>query len=131
MGKALQMICYLSAQQTSVRLKIFCSPRGTDQQESSHILIQKAGSILATRLRLYDLLIGQWTDSICVIFLSVRPLTPLSTKTYQGCRGGYRGYHRCLGRRARRAFDSHLARAKWMTEHGYRQLLRGGVSGLN
>jgi Uncharacterized conserved protein (DUF2285) len=33
--------------------------------------------------------------------------------------------------RARRAFDSHLARAKWMTEHGYRQLLRGGVSGLN
>ena len=33
--------------------------------------------------------------------------------------------------RARQAFDSHLARAKWMTEHGYRQLLRGGVSGLN
>jgi len=31
--------------------------------------------------------------------------------------------------RARRAFDSHLARAKWMTEHGYRQLLRGGVTG--
>jgi hypothetical protein len=23
--------------------------------------------------------------------------------------------------RARRAFESHLARAKWMTEHGYRQ----------
>jgi Uncharacterized conserved protein (DUF2285) len=33
--------------------------------------------------------------------------------------------------RARQAFDSHLARAKWMTEHGYRHLLRGGVSGLN
>jgi hypothetical protein len=30
--------------------------------------------------------------------------------------------------RARRAFDSHLSRAKWMTEHGYRQLLRGGAS---
>ncbi len=30
--------------------------------------------------------------------------------------------------RARRAFESHLARAKWMTEHGYRQLLRGGAS---
>ena len=30
--------------------------------------------------------------------------------------------------RARRAFGSHLARAKWMTEHGYRQLLRGGAS---
>jgi hypothetical protein len=30
--------------------------------------------------------------------------------------------------RARRAFDSHLARAKWMTEHGYRHLLRGGAS---
>jgi hypothetical protein len=28
--------------------------------------------------------------------------------------------------RARMAFDSHLARAKWMTEHGYRHLLRGG-----
>jgi hypothetical protein len=27
--------------------------------------------------------------------------------------------------RARRSFESHLARAKWMTESGYRQLLRG------
>jgi Uncharacterized conserved protein (DUF2285) len=27
--------------------------------------------------------------------------------------------------RARRALDSHLARARWMTEHGYRHLLRG------
>ena len=26
--------------------------------------------------------------------------------------------------RARCAFDSHLARAKWMTDHGYRHLLR-------
>jgi type VI secretion system activator RovC-like protein len=33
--------------------------------------------------------------------------------------------------RARQAFDTHLARAKWMTEYGYRHLLRGGVSGLN
>ena len=32
--------------------------------------------------------------------------------------------------RARRAFDSHLSRAKWMTEHGYRHLLRGGASVL-
>jgi hypothetical protein len=30
--------------------------------------------------------------------------------------------------RARRACDSHLSRAKWMTEHGYRHLLRGGAS---
>jgi hypothetical protein len=30
--------------------------------------------------------------------------------------------------RARRTFDSHLSRAKWMTEHGYRHLLRGGAS---
>jgi hypothetical protein len=30
--------------------------------------------------------------------------------------------------RARHAFDSHMARAKWMTEHGYRHLLRGGAS---
>jgi hypothetical protein len=28
--------------------------------------------------------------------------------------------------RARHAFDSHLARAKWMTSHGYRHLLRRG-----
>ena len=28
--------------------------------------------------------------------------------------------------RARRAFDSHLARAKWMTSQGYRHLLRRG-----
>lgn len=27
--------------------------------------------------------------------------------------------------RARRAWQSHLARAQWMTEHGYRHLLRG------
>jgi len=32
-----------------------------------------------------------------------------------------------LGDRARRAFESHLSRAKWMTEHGYRLLLRGGA----
>ena len=30
--------------------------------------------------------------------------------------------------RARRSFDSHSSRAKWMTEHGYRLLLRGGAS---
>ena len=28
--------------------------------------------------------------------------------------------------RARKAFETHLARAKWMTAQGYRQLLRGG-----
>lgn len=28
--------------------------------------------------------------------------------------------------RARRVWESHLARAKWMTEHGYRHLLQGG-----
>jgi hypothetical protein len=27
--------------------------------------------------------------------------------------------------RARHTYDTHLARARWMTEHGYRQLLRG------
>jgi hypothetical protein len=30
--------------------------------------------------------------------------------------------------RARRAFDSHLSRAKWITEHGYRHLLRSGAA---
>ncbi len=29
--------------------------------------------------------------------------------------------------RARLAWESHLARARWMTEHGYRHLLRGGA----
>jgi hypothetical protein len=28
--------------------------------------------------------------------------------------------------RAKSAWESHLARARWMTENGYRQLLRGG-----
>lgn len=28
--------------------------------------------------------------------------------------------------RARRAFESHLARAKWAARHGYRELLRRG-----
>jgi hypothetical protein len=28
----------------------------------------------------------------------------------------------------RARFDSHLSRAKWMTEHGYQHLLRGGAS---
>lgn len=30
--------------------------------------------------------------------------------------------------RARKAFDSHLARARWMTNQGYRHLLRGGAA---
>ena len=34
--------------------------------------------------------------------------------------------HECY--RVRKAFDSHLSRAKWMTEHGYRHLLHGGAS---
>lgn len=29
--------------------------------------------------------------------------------------------------RARRAWESHLARAKWMTRHGYGHLLEGGA----
>jgi len=29
--------------------------------------------------------------------------------------------------RARRAWETHLARARWMTEHGYRHLLRGAA----
>ena len=29
--------------------------------------------------------------------------------------------------RARRAWETHLARARWMTEHGYHHLLRGGA----
>jgi len=31
--------------------------------------------------------------------------------------------------RARRAWESHLARAKWMAKHGYRHLLRGSAPG--
>ncbi|MCX8571115.1 DUF2285 domain-containing protein (plasmid) [Aminobacter sp. MET-1] len=29
--------------------------------------------------------------------------------------------------RARKAWETHLARAKWMTTHGYRYLLQGGA----
>jgi len=29
--------------------------------------------------------------------------------------------------RARRAWESHLARAKWITENGFRHLLHGGA----
>jgi Uncharacterized conserved protein (DUF2285) len=29
--------------------------------------------------------------------------------------------------RARQMWESHLSRAKWMTEHGYKHLLRGGA----
>lgn len=28
------------------------------------------------------------------------------------------------GSKARRVYDSHLARARWMTQHGYRQLVQ-------
>jgi hypothetical protein len=38
--------------------------------------------------------------------------------------------HREPGR-ARRAYESHLSRALWMTEHGYRHLLRYRVPRLN
>jgi type VI secretion system activator RovC-like protein len=34
-------------------------------------------------------------------------------------------------RRARKAHESHLARARWMTEHGYRHLLRSGWPSLS
>jgi hypothetical protein len=33
--------------------------------------------------------------------------------------------------RARRAFDSHLARAKWMSREGYKHLLRSGWPAKN
>jgi hypothetical protein len=33
--------------------------------------------------------------------------------------------------RAKQAYESHLTRAKWMTEQGYRHLLRSGWPELN
>jgi hypothetical protein len=33
--------------------------------------------------------------------------------------------------RARRAYETHLARAQWMTSTGYRFLLRGRIKGWN
>jgi hypothetical protein len=33
--------------------------------------------------------------------------------------------------RARQAYESHLTRARWMTEQGYRHLLRSGLPDLN
>jgi Uncharacterized conserved protein (DUF2285) len=37
----------------------------------------------------------------------------------------------CEPVRARQAYDSHLTRAKWMTEQGYKHLLRSGWPDLN
>ncbi|MCK1743756.1 DUF2285 domain-containing protein [Bradyrhizobium sp. 139] len=34
----------------------------------------------------------------------------------------------CEPVRSRTAFDSHLARARWLADHGYRHLLRGGAA---
>jgi len=33
--------------------------------------------------------------------------------------------------RARQVYDSHLARAKWMSEQGYKHLLRGNIPSLH
>jgi hypothetical protein len=33
--------------------------------------------------------------------------------------------------RARAVWESHLERAKWMTTHGYKDLLRGGSSRIS
>lgn len=46
---------------------------------------------------------AKWQEAVCVLF-GIDP--------------------RCEPERARHVHDSHLARAHWMTEHGYRQLLR-------
>ena len=46
---------------------------------------------------------AEWTEVVCILF----GLDPDQDRE-----------------RARRVHDSHLARARWMTEHGYRDLLR-------
>lgn len=37
----------------------------------------------------------------------------------------------CEPARARRAYESHMARARWMSDSGYRHLLRGDIPILN
>jgi hypothetical protein len=83
-------------------------PPVADQAPEAEVLTGYDQEHLATYLRLLDAEAegADWTE-VARIVLHIDPAQEPS--------------------RARRAWESHLARAKWMTEHGYRHLLEGGA----
>ena len=85
-------------------------PPVADTAPSAEILTPYDEEHLVTYLRLLDAEAegADWTEVVRVV-LHIDPWSEPS--------------------RARRAWESHLARAKWMTEHGYQYLLRGGAPG--
>jgi hypothetical protein len=82
-------------------------PPVADTAPDSEVLTRYDEEHLVTYLRLLDADAegGDWTEVACLV-LHIDPSRE--------------------PQRARRAWETHLARAKWMTEHGYRHLLRGG-----
>jgi T6SS, Transcription factor, DNA binding domain len=82
-------------------------PPVADTAPDSEVLTRYDEEHLVTYLRLLDADAegADWTEVACLV-LHIDPSREPE--------------------RARRAWETHLARAKWMTEHGYRHLLRGG-----
>jgi hypothetical protein len=76
------------------------------------------------------------SDSVLTVYDEEHPITYLRLLDADAQRADWREVTRVVLHldpehepdRARRAFESHLSPAKWMTEHGYRYLLRGGAS---
>ncbi len=85
-------------------------PSVADEAPEADVLTAYDRGHLATYLRLLDAEAegADWTE-VARIVLHIDPLREPG--------------------RARRAWESHLARARWMTEHGYQHLLRGGPAG--
>ena len=83
-------------------------PPVNDQAPESDVLTRYDQEHLVTYLRLLDADAerAEWTE-VARIVLHIDPSQEPE--------------------RARRAWESHLARAKWMTEHGYRDLLRAAM----
>jgi len=80
-------------------------PSFKDRPPESDTLTDYDESHLVTYLRLLDAAEegADWQEAVTIIF-HLDPTRDLV--------------------RAQTVYDSHLARARWMTEHGYRQLLR-------
>ena len=83
-------------------------PSVADRAPSAHVLTPYDSDHLVIYLRLLDADAegADWTE-VARIVLGIDPVREPE--------------------RARGAWESHLARAKWLTEHGYRHLVRGGV----
>jgi len=84
------------------------TPNVADQPPEANVLTGYDREHAATYLRLLDAAAegADWAE-VARIVLNIDPIKE--------------------PQRARRAFESHLARARWLTEHGYRRLLQGGA----